>query len=133
MKPSKKEPQYTYTEEEVALKSPLAKEFYNSRKEGNLAIQEAGNSFTNRYFNLDHNTYLNGELDCKTKELMGLVASMALRCDDCIFYHIIQSYRLKASKKELEESMNIALMVGGSIVIPHSRRAYMILNELFGE
>ena len=62
---------------------------------------------------------------------MGLVVSAGLRCDDCINYHIIQSYRLGASRSEQEESLNIALMVGGSIVIPHLRRAYALLAELY--
>jgi ribonuclease HI len=64
---------------------------------------------------------------------MGLAVSMALRCDDCINYHIIQSYRLAATRAEQEEAINVALIVGGSIVIPHMRRAYALLTELYGE
>ena len=77
-----------------------------------------------RFYNIDHNTYLEGALPAKTKELMGLVASASLRCDDCIFYHAIQSYRLGVPRAEQEEALNVALVVGGSIVIPHLRRAY---------
>lgn len=64
---------------------------------------------------------------------MGLVVSAGLRCDDCISYHIIQSYRLGASRQEQEETLNVALVVGGSIVIPHLRRAYALLAELYSE
>jgi ribonuclease HI len=63
---------------------------------------------------------------------MGLVASACLRCDDCINYHVIQSYRLGSSRAEQEEAINVALVVGGSIVIPHMRRAYELLTELYG-
>jgi len=62
---------------------------------------------------------------------MGLVVSAGLRCDDCINYHVIQSYRLGATRPELEEALNVALVVGGSIVIPHLRRAYQLLTELY--
>ena len=83
-------------------------------------------------YNNDHNTYLEGVLPAKTKELMGLVASACLRCDDCIFYHAIQGYRLGVTRAEQEESLNVALVVGGSIVIPHLRRAYELLEEIYG-
>ncbi|HYL95657.1 MAG TPA: carboxymuconolactone decarboxylase family protein [Terriglobales bacterium] len=75
---------------------------------------------------------LEGAIPAKYKELMGLVVSAGLRCDDCINYHIIQSYRLEASRAEQEEALNVALVVGGSIVIPHLRRAYAMLEELYG-
>ena len=70
-------------------------------------------------------------IPAKYKELMGLVVSAGLRCDDCIIYHIIQSYRLGANREEQQESLNVALVVGGSIVIPHLRRAYALLEELY--
>jgi len=63
---------------------------------------------------------------------MGLVISTGLRCDDCITYHVIQSYRLGSSREEQQEALNVALVVGGSIVIPHLRRAYELLSELYG-
>lgn len=74
---------------------------------------------------------MEGALSAKVKELMGLSVSAALRCDDCIFYHIIQAWRLEASRAEQEESLNVALVVGGSIVIPHLRRAYALLTEMY--
>ena len=73
-----------------------------------------------------------GAIPAKYKELMGLVVSAGLRCDDCINYHVIQSYRLGATRPEEEEALNVALVVGGSIVIPHLRRAYELLAELYG-
>jgi len=74
---------------------------------------------------------LEGALPAKMKELMGLVASASLRCDDCITYHAIHAYRLGVTRVEQEESLNVALVVGGSIVIPHLRRAYELLEELY--
>ena len=73
-----------------------------------------------------------GALPAKYKELMGLAASACLRCDDCIYYHAIQSYRLGGTRAEQEEAINVALVVAGSIVIPHIRRAYELLTELYG-
>jgi len=93
---------------------------------------QADNLLVKRFYNLDHNTYLDGALPAKYKELMGLVASSCLRCDDCINYHVIQSYRLGVGRAEQEEAINVALVVGGSIVIPHMRRAYELLTELYG-
>lgn len=84
---------------------------------------------TKRFFQLDTKTYEAGALDAKTKELLGLVASMVLRCDDCIAYHIDQCVHAGASDDELWETFDIALIVGGSIVIPHIRRAVEFLDE----
>ena len=98
----------------------------------NANIDQADNFLVKRFYNIDHNTYLEGAIPAKYKELMGLVVSAGLRCDDCINYHIIQSYRLGAARPEQEESLNVALVVGGSIVIPHLRRAYELLAELYG-
>ena len=95
-------------------------------------VNKADNFLVKRFYNLDHNTYLEGALPAKYKELMGLVASACLRCDDCIYYHVIQSYRLGVTRAEQEEAINVALVVGGSIVIPHMRRAYELLAELYG-
>jgi AhpD family alkylhydroperoxidase len=77
-----------------------------------------------RFLNLDSNVYNDGALDRKTKELMGLVASAVLRCDDCINYHLTTCYELDVSDDELVEALDIALIVGGSITIPHLRRAF---------
>jgi AhpD family alkylhydroperoxidase len=84
---------------------------------------------TKRFFTLDTSTYKPGALDEKTKELLGLVASMVLRCDDCIAYHIDTACKQGATDQELWETFDIALIVGGSIVIPHLRRAVEFLDE----
>jgi AhpD family alkylhydroperoxidase len=105
-------------------------EFTRFRQEMNTKILELGTLETKRFFALDDRTYLPGALDKKTKELMGLVASMVLRCDDCISYHIIQAKTEGATADEFAETFSIALMVGGSIVIPHLRRAVAFLEEL---
>lgn len=96
----------------------------------NAAIHAAGNLTINRFFALDNRAYEAGTLDVKTKELMGLVASMVLRCDDCITYHLVRCREEGASADEIMEGMSIALVVGGSIVIPHLRRAVARLEEL---
>ena len=129
--PERIEPTYVFSEQEVAAKSDIARRFIHTRERLNENVNKADNFLVKRFYNLDHNTYLDGALPAKYKELMGLVASTCLRCDDCINYHIIQSYRLGASRAEQEEAINVALVVGGSIVIPHLRRAYELLAELY--
>ena len=84
---------------------------------------------TKRFFTLDGKTYEAGALDAKTKELLGLVASMVLRCDDCIAYHVDRCVKAGASDEELWEAFDVALIVGGSIVIPHLRRGVEFLDE----
>ena len=128
---SSKEPQYLFSESDAANKSAIAKAFMDQRSRLNGIVTAADNNLLKRFYNIDHNTYLEGEIPSKYKELMGLSVSAALRCDDCINYHIIQSWRLGANRSELEETMNIALVVGGSIVIPHLRRAYDLMAQLF--
>lgn len=98
-------------------------EFQDYRKKMNEIIHQQGNLVTKRFFNLDGKTYDPGSLDVKIKELLGLVASTVLRCDDCITYHIIRCVQEHVTKDEFFETMNVALIVGGSIVIPHFRRA----------
>ena len=104
--------------------------FISFRRKMNKKILDQGNLDIKRFFALDERVYQDGALDKKTKELLGLVASMVLRCDDCISYHIIQARSSGASQEELFESFSIALLVGGSIVIPHLRRAVAFLEEL---
>jgi ribonuclease HI len=134
MIPERKEPNYLFTEKQVADKSEIARRFIETRSRLNVNVDKADNFLVKRFYNLDHNTYLEGgAIPAKYKELMGLVVSMGLRCDDCINYHIIQSYRLGATRPEQEEAINVALIVGGSIVIPHMRRAYELVTELYGE
>jgi ribonuclease HI len=128
----RKEPTFLFTEKYVAEKSEIARRFIETRARLNANVEKANNFLVKRFYNVDHNTYLEGALLAKTKELMGLVASACLRCDDCIFYHAIQAYRLGVPRVEQEESLNVAMVVGGSIVIPHLRRAYELLEELYG-
>ena len=105
-------------------------EFSKFRLEMNRKILDQGTIEIKRFFGIDKQAYKPGALDAKTKELMGLVASMVLRCDDCINYHIIQALDKGANQAEFFESFSIALIVGGSIVIPHLRRAVAFLEEM---
>jgi ribonuclease HI len=132
MSSERKEPTYLFTDKQVADKSGIARRFLETRARLNANVDKADNFLVKRFYNIDHNTYLEGAIPAKYKELMGLVISAGLRCDDCIHYHIIQSYRLGAMRDEQEESLNVALVIGGSIVIPHLRRAYELLTELYG-
>ena len=128
----RKEPTFVFSEKQVTEKSELARRFLETRARQNTNVLKSHNFLVKRFYNVDHNAYLDGTLPAKTKELMGLVASLCLRCDDCIFYHAIQAYRLGVSRMDQEESLNVALVVGGSIVVPHLRRAYELLEELYG-
>lgn len=105
-------------------------EFIDFRQKLNKKILEQGNLEIKRFFALDGQVYQTGALNNHTKELLGLVASMVLRCDDCIAYHLIQARDAGASRAEIFETFSIALLVGGSIVIPHLRRAVDFLEEL---
>lgn len=105
-------------------------EFRTFREKMNQRILDQKNLVTNRFFALDTQTYATGALDEKTKELAGLSASMVLRCDDCIAYHVIRCRELGCSREEIWEVFNVGLIVGGSIVIPHFRRAVELLDEL---
>jgi AhpD family alkylhydroperoxidase len=104
--------------------------FRHFREKMNAAILAADNLTVNRFFALDSRAYEAGALPGKTKELMGLVASMVLRCDDCITYHLVRCREEGTSDEEFFEAFSVALVVGGSIVIPHLRRAVARLEEL---
>ncbi len=93
-------------------------------------ILEDNNKIIKRIFNLDTNAFTEGALDVKTKELLGLVASTVLRCDDCVKYHLETAYKNGVSTEEMMETMGIATLVGGTIVIPHLRRAREYWMEL---
>ncbi|MGV8995203.1 MAG: carboxymuconolactone decarboxylase family protein [Flavobacterium sp.] len=93
-------------------------------------LNDDGNKIIKRIFNLDTNAYMAGALDVKTKELLGLVASAVLRCDDCIAYHLETAHRQGLTKVEVMEALGIATLVGGTIVIPHLRRAYEFWDAL---
>lgn len=108
-------------------------EFKKYRQDMNDKILNSGFRDFNKFFALDNKAYINGALPSKMKELMGLVASMVLRCNDCILYHIDRSIQEGATREELYESFNIALIVGGSIVIPHLRFAMEQLDEILAE
>jgi len=99
------------------------KEFNAYREKMNEKILGQDNKVLKRFFSLDSQTYRDGALPKKTKELLGLVASMVLRCDDCIAYHLGACYELGVTKEEVYEVFSVANLVGGSICIPHTRRA----------
>lgn len=105
-------------------------EFRRFRERLNARILEHDNLEIRRFFALDGRTYEDGALPARTKELMGLVASMVLRCDDCIAYHLVRCREEGVPEDELFEAFSVALVVGGSIVIPHLRRAVDLLDEL---
>ena len=105
-------------------------EFNAYRTKMNDRILSVDNKVIKRFFNVDTNTYMEGALPVKTKELLGLVASMVLRCDDCIKYHLMRCKENGVEEAELFEAMSVATVVGGSIVIPHMRRAVEFWDEL---
>ena len=105
-------------------------EFTAFRKRMNERILAEPNQVVRRFFALDTQTYQAGALDVKTKELLGLVASLVLRCDDCISYHVAQCREAGVSRDEMFETFSVGLVVGGSIVIPHLRRAVDFLDQL---
>ena len=104
-------------------------EFRRYRERMNACILSAKNLGIKRFFALDSRAYEKGVLDVKTKELLGLVASTVLRCNDCITYHVIRCVQEGISDREFFEAINIALVVGGSITIPHIRCAVDILDQ----
>ncbi|TWQ29230.1 carboxymuconolactone decarboxylase family protein [Xanthomonas vasicola] len=108
------------------------REFTEFRQRMNQRILAEPNQLVRRFFALDTQTYQAGALDVKTKELLGLVASMVLRCDDCISYHVAQCKEAGVSREEFFETFSVGLVVGGSIVIPHLRRAVDFLDQLEG-
>lgn len=95
----------------------------------NTRILSSGNLGIKRFFALDSRAYDRGALDAKTKEMLGLVASTVLRCNDCVTYHIVRCVQEGVSDDELFEALNVALVVGGSITIPHVRNAVSVLDE----
>ena len=110
--------------------SELIQEFNDYRSKMNEKLLADNNKIVKRIFNLDTNAYAPGALDVKTKELLGLVASAVLRCDDCVKYHLETSHKEGVNKEEMMEAMGIATLVGGTIVIPHLRRAYEFWEAL---
>ena len=110
--------------------SALVNEFNDYRTRMNEVILSKNNLVMKRLWNLDTNTYDDGSLDKKTKEMLGLVASMVLRCDDCIKYHLGKNHELGVTTEQMYEIFAVANIVGGTIVIPHTRRAAEYWEEL---
>lgn len=109
---------------------PKVQEFNDYRAKMNERIMQSDNLVLKRLFNLDSNTYTEGALSVKTKEMLGLVASMVLRCDDCIKYHLQKCHEEGVSTEEVFEVFAVANIVGGTIVIPHLRRAVEFWDQL---
>jgi AhpD family alkylhydroperoxidase len=105
-------------------------EFITEREALNELVLDKANLEIKRFFNLDSQAYRDGALDGRTKEMLGLVASLVLRCDDCVFYHLGKCREHGVTDSELQEVLAIGLVVGGSIVIPHLRRAVRAWEEL---
>ena len=116
----------------AAAESEALAEFRLFRERMNGEILAENNLVINRFFALDGRTYEAGALDAKTKELLGLVASLVLRCDDCITYHAVRCREEGVTRAEFFETLSVGLVVGGSIVIPHLRRAVARWGELGG-
>lgn len=110
--------------------SRALEEFRHFRERMNREILAENNLVINRFFNLDGRAYESGALDVRTKELLGLVASLVLRCDDCVTYHLVRCAEVGITREEMFEAASIGLIVGGSIVIPHLRRAVNRWTEL---
>ena len=105
-------------------------EFWAEREQLNELVMTYAGRGTKRFYNLDTQVYQDGALPAKTKELLGLVASFVLRCDDCVLYHIVRCHEEGVTDAELEEALAVGLIVGGSITIPHQRRAFKAWREL---
>lgn len=112
------------------MTAPISTKFSEERDCLNKIMSQYTSLNTNRFLSLDNQMYRDGALSAKTKELLGLVSSLVLRCDDCINYHLINCYELGYTEQEIEEAMSIGLLVGGSIVIPHLRRAFAVWDEM---
>lgn len=104
-------------------------EFHQYRRQMNEKILNSDHLGLKRFFALDHQAYQDGALPAKTKEMLGLVASLVLRCDDCITYHIVQSAEEGVTREEFLDVFNVAMIVGGSITIPHVRRAFERMEQ----
>lgn len=114
----------------MTSKTNQLEDFRKNRVVMNEKIMDLDHRGIKRFFNLDHNTYQDGALPEKTKELLGLVASAVLRCNDCIDYHLEQCAKTGSTKEEIIDALNVALVVGGSIVIPHLRHSVNTLEAL---
>jgi len=109
---------------------PLVKDFNDYRSKMNEKILSSDSLIIKRIFNLDTNAYTSGAIDLKSKELIGLTCSLVLRCDDCVKYHLGKCKEVGLKTDEVNEAMGIATLIGGTIVIPHLRRAFEYWEEL---
>lgn len=114
----------------MTLKTNRLDEFRENREVMNEKIMDLNHLGIKRFLNIDHNTYQDGALPAQTKELLGLVASSVLRCNDCIDYHLEQCAKNGSTKEEIIDALNVALVVGGSIVIPHLRHSITTIEAL---
>lgn len=110
--------------------SDIVKDFNDYRTKMNDKILADKNKVIKRIFNLDTNAFAEGALDKQTKELLGLIASLVLRCDDCVKYHLEACYKEGLSKEKVVETLSIGNLIGGTIVIPHLRKAYEYWDAL---
>jgi AhpD family alkylhydroperoxidase len=108
-------------------------EFQEERERLNRVVMRYAGLSIKRFYNLDSQVYRDGALPSRTKELLGLVASLVLRCDDCVKYHLVRCREEEVTSEELEEALAVGLVVGGSITIPHLRRAFESWDQLTGE
>lgn len=108
----------------------LVQDFNSYRSKMNEKIMSSDSLIIKRIFNLDTNAYAEGSLDVKTKELIGLTCSLVLRCDDCVKYHLGKCKEVGLDTNQVQEAMGVATLVGGTIVIPHLRRAFEYWEEL---
>ena len=109
------------------------KEFHEERERLNEIVMRYAGLSMKRFYGLDGQVYREGALSARTKELLGLVASFVLRCDDCVKYHLVRCHEEAVTREELEEALAVGLVVGGSITIPHLRRAFESWSHLQGE
>jgi AhpD family alkylhydroperoxidase len=114
-------------------KNESVADFKAERERLNEIVLRNAGQVTKRFYSLDSQAYRAGALPAKTKELLGLAASLVLRCDDCVKYHVIRCHEEKATREELDEALSIAAIVGGTITIPHMRRAWAAWEELEGQ
>ena len=121
---------YQYKQIKPPMSSEILEEFRSYRERMNEKLLAQDNKILKRIFNLDTNAYMDGALSSGVKELMGLVSSLVLRCDDCVKYHLEQCHKQGVSTEELMEVFAVANLVGGTIVIPHTRRALEFWEEL---
>ncbi len=107
-------------------------DFITQRREANAAVLDQDHLGVKRFFNLDEAAFNDAALPGKVKELIGLASSLVLRCDDCVDYHLVQCVKARWSRAEIMDALNVALVIGGSIAIPHLRHAVKTLEELQG-